>query len=119
MPRALMWTLVVLLPVWAQAQGLAIEAEVMEGSTVIELPGAVHVRYAILHHKNQEDQASLADWLRHHLDAHVSFQTRDGAAHPAILQRLKDCFGRGLLLYTDPVQLGAKDTIRLQLGTTN
>ncbi len=119
MLRASLWILVFVVPVCVQAQGLVMEAEVMEGSSKIELPGAAHVRYAILHHKHQRDQASLAQWLRHHKDAHVTFQTRDGTSHPAVLQRLKDCFGRGLLLYTDPVQLDAKDTIRLQLGTTN
>ena len=119
MLKTSLWTLVFLVPVCVQAQGLVVEAEVMEGSSDIELPGATHVRYAILHHKHQKDQASLAQWLRHHKDAHVSFQTRDGTSHPAVLQRLKDCFGRGLLLYADPVQLGTKDTIRLQLGATN
>ena len=119
MPRVLMWTLVALLPACAQAQGLVLEGEIMEGSAAIELPGAAHVRYAIVHHRYQEDQASLAEWLRHHSDPHVSFQTRDGTVHTAVLERLKDCFGRGLLLYTDPVQLEAKDTIRLQLGSTN
>jgi len=116
MLKTLLWTLVFLVPACVQAQGLLMEAEVMQGSSDIELPGAAHVRYAILHHKHQKDQASLAHWLRNHQDARVSFQTGDGTPHPAVLQRLKDCFGRGLLLYTAPVQLGAKDTIWLQLG---
>ncbi len=113
--KALLWTWVFLVPVCVQAQGLVVEAEVMDASSGIELPGAAHVRYAIVHHKHERDQANLAQWLRHHKDAHVSFQTRDGTSHPAVLQRLKDCFGRGLLLYADPVQLGAKETIRLKL----
>jgi hypothetical protein len=116
MLTALLRALVLSIPLSVHAQALVLEAEVMEGSADIELAGAEQVRYAIVHHKHQKDQASLAHWLRNHQDARVSFQTRDGTLHPAVLQRLKDCFGRGLLLYTAPVQLGAKDTIRLQLG---
>lgn len=110
---------VLLVPLCAQAQGLVVEAEVMEGSSDVELPSGGHVRYAILHHKHEKDQANLAQWLRHNKDAHVSFQTRDGASHPAVLQRLKDCFGRGLLLYADAVKLRTKETIRLSLGTAD
>jgi len=117
--RVSLWILLSLVPLCVQAQGLVVEAEVMEASSDIELPGAAHVRYAILHHKHERDQASLAQWLRHHKGARVSFQTRDGASHPAVLQRLKACFGRGLLLYADPVQLGTKETIRLSLAATD
>jgi hypothetical protein len=111
--------LALLISVSVQAQRLILEAEVLEGSADIELSGPTRVRYAILHHKHQKDQASFAAWLRHHGDAHVSFQTLDGASHEAVLQRLKHCFGRGLLLYTDAVRLEQKDVIRLQLGAND
>jgi hypothetical protein len=116
MLRALMGVLAFLVSLWVQAETLSLEAEVLEGSGAIELPGPTRVRYAILHHKQQKDQANFAAWLRHHGDAHVSFQTLDGAYHKAVLQRLKHCFGRGLLLYTDAVRLEEKDVIRLRLG---
>ena len=45
----------------------------------------------------------------------VSFFAGDGSAHQAILHRLKHCFGRGLLLYTDSVSLAEKGVIRLEL----
>lgn len=120
MLRALIGTLSILMVAAAQSQELILDAEVMEGSSAIELPGIApkQVRYAIVHHKQQKDQARIAAWLRNHGGARVSFQTGDGKVHPAILQRLKDCFGRGLLLYTDPVRLQAKAVIRLQLGAT-
>jgi hypothetical protein len=112
-----MVTLVVLIAASGQAQGLILEAEVLEGSADIMLPGLTHnqVRYVLVHHKHQKDQATLATWLRGHGDARVSFQTPDGTVHQAVLQRLKHCFGRGLLLYTDPVRLEAKAMIRLRL----
>ena len=117
MRRSIVGTLVLLIAASVQAQGLALEAEVMEATTDVALPAlAPHqVRYLVLHHKHQQDQASLAAWLQHHGGAQVSFQTPDGTLHQAVLQRLKHCFGRGLLLYTDPVWLKEKDVIRLQL----
>jgi len=112
---------VLLMAMSAHAQALVLEAEVMEGSAEVALPGLAHarVRYAVLHHKHQQDQASLADWLQHHAGARVSFETLDGTAHEAVLERLKPCFGRGLLLYTDPVPLKEKDVVRLQLEGKN
>jgi hypothetical protein len=113
--------LVVLIASSVHAKMLVLEAEVMEGSMDIVLPGPEpgRVRYAILHHKYQKDQPILSAWLRRHGGAHISFQTQDGTVHRAVLQRLKHCFGRGLLLYTDPVPLEAKTVILLRLETTD
>jgi hypothetical protein len=121
MLRALIGILVLLCAVSAQAQGLVLEAQIMEASSDIELPGlgTNRVRYAVLHHKHQKDQESLAAWLQHHAGARVSFETLDGAAHEAVLERLKHCFGRGVLLYTDAVRLKEKDVIRLRLERGN
>ena len=118
MLRILAVTLWFVLAAPGQSQELALEAEVMEGSSAIELPGIApkQLRYAVVHHKQQKHQARIAAWLRNHGGGRISFQTRDGVVHQAVLQRLKHCFGRGLLLYTDPVPLEAKDVIRLQLG---
>jgi hypothetical protein len=101
----------------AQAGPQVLEVEVLEASAEVVLPGsaASRVRYSILHHKHAGDQALLSEWLRSHASARVSFETADGASHQAVLQRLKHCFGRGLLLYTDPVQLSEKEVVRLQL----
>jgi hypothetical protein len=119
MLRTLVGLLAFLASVSVPAEPLILEAEVLEGSEDIQLTGPTRVRYALLHHKQQKDQASFAAWLRHHGGAHVSFKTRDGASHEAVLQRLKHCFGRGLLLYTDAVRLQEKDVIRLQLDAND
>ena len=47
--------------------------------------------------------------------AQVEFRTQDGETHPAVLHRLKHCFGRGLLLYSAPVDFKEKDVIELRL----
>ncbi len=73
------------------------------------------VRYAILRHKHSVDRPSLSGWLRTHQYAMVNFVTKDGMPHQGILTRLKHCFGRGLLLYTDPVDLKEKGVIQLEL----
>ena len=101
-----------------QAQEVVLDAEVMAGSPGIELPGLAGngFRYAIVHHKQQKDRASFAAWLRRHSGARVSFQTGDGAVRQAVMHRLDHCFGRGLLLYADPVQLKSKEVLRLRLG---
>jgi hypothetical protein len=102
----------------ARAQELIIEGEVMEGSPAIEVPGFAsgQIRYAIVHHKHQKDQASFASWLRRSSGAQIAFETLDGTAHRALIRRLDHCFGRGLLLYSDPVELRAKGVILLRLG---
>ena len=117
MRRSSMAALLFLLLSSAQAEGLALDAEVLEGTTQVDLPAlsAHPVRFVVLHHKHEQDQASLAAWLRQHGGAQVTFQTLDGTPHQAVLQRLKHCFGRGLLVYADAVQLKEKDVIRLQL----
>ncbi|WP_447973283.1 hypothetical protein [Nitrospira sp. Kam-Ns4a] len=92
-------------------------AEVLEGSQALTIPGlgAAAVRYAIIHHARQEDRERLSQWLQAHEAASVRFSGGDGAFRRALLQRLKHCFGRGLLLYGDPVSLREKEIIRLEL----
>ena len=104
------------LAVAAHAGELVVDAEVMEGAAVeLQGPTSGTVRYAVLHHKHQKDQAAFAAWLQQHGGAAITFQAKDGAAHQAVLQRLKHCFGRGLLLYSERVELQARDVIRLRL----
>ena len=96
---------------------LALEAEVLEGSDGLVLPNASveSIRYAIVHHANQEDRTKLSEWLRTHESAPVSFVTREGTFHYGVLRRIKHCFGRGLLVYAYPVRLHEKDIVKLDL----
>jgi len=94
-----------------------LDVEVMESSEGMAIPGAgsAHVWSAVIHHKHERDQAAFAEWLRGHQSGSVSFIASDGNPHRGILHRLKHCFGRGLLLYTDSAQLTEKAVIRLEL----
>jgi hypothetical protein len=117
MKRAVIATLLLLLTAPARAETLAMEAEVLEASHVVDVPGAGagQIRYLILHHKHEKDQAPLSEWLHRYAGARMTFRTRDGTTHAAVLQRLKHCFGRGLLLYSDAVDLKEKDVIQVTL----
>ena len=120
MARVVIGILLLLLALPVRAGEEVLQAEVLEGSHAVEVPGAAHdeIRYLVLHHKQQKDQVRLSEWLRRHGGARMSFRTLDGAAHAAVLQRLKHCFGRGLLLYADAVDLQDKDVIELRLPTS-
>jgi hypothetical protein len=69
----------------------------------------------MLHHKHAKDQARLSDWPHRRDGAQIQLRTHDGATHAAALFRLKHCFGRGLLLYSDAVDVQAKDVITIEL----
>ena len=96
---------------------LVLDAEVMESSEEMAIPGAgsAHVRSAVIHHKHERDQAAFSEWLRGRQSGVVNFVASDGSTHQGILHRLKHCFGRGLLLFTTSVSLPEKAVIRLEL----
>lgn len=96
---------------------LVLEAEVLEGSDSLDVVGtrAGPVRYVLIHHAHEQDQSTVSHWLRSHETAGVTFSTKDGQHHRGVLSRLKHCFGRGLLIYADPVSLAEKDLVRLEL----
>jgi len=99
------------------AGNLVLDAEVMESSEEMAIPGtgSAHVRSAVIHHKHERDQAAFSEWLRGHQSGVVKFVASDGSTHQGMLHRLKHCFGRGLLLYTTSVSLAEKAVIRLEL----
>jgi len=99
------------------AETLVLEADVMEGSQGMLVPGmgSAEMRYAIVHHKHERDQAAFSEWLRGHQSGVVKFVASDGSTHQGILHRLKHCFGRGLLLYTTSFSLAEKAVIQLEL----
>jgi hypothetical protein len=117
MERIAVGLLLIALGTAARCDTPALEAEVLEASQAVMLPGTSQdrIRYLILHHKHQADRERLSAWLHRHGGAEVVFETTDGTTHAAVLQRLKHCFGRGLLLYADAVELKEKAVIRLRL----
>lgn len=111
------WILGVGRPGSVGAAPLVLDAEVLESSGSVVVPGfaSESVHYAVVHHHRSQDRSDLSAWLRSRGGSPVTFVTKDGQAHQGVLNRLKHCFGRGLLLYADPVSLGEKDLVRLEL----
>src|SRR2546425_12853670 len=80
------------------AGNLVLEAEVMESSEEMAIPGvgSAHVRSAVIHHKHERDQAAFSEWLRDHQSGGGEICARDREGQPAMLERRKACFARGL-----------------------
>ncbi len=72
-----------------------------------------NIHYMIIHHTHSEDRAELSGPLRVFSGEEVSFSI-NGKMYRALLFRLPQCFGRGLLLYKGPVSLKKKDIIRVE-----
>src|SRR2546428_3692641 len=81
------------------AGNLVLEAEVMESSEEMAIPGAgsAHVRSAVIHHKHERDQAAFSEWLRGHQSGGVEVFASDRGAPQAHLSPLKTCFRAGAL----------------------
>ncbi len=111
------WGLGVGSPGTVGAGSLVLDGEVLEGSGSVAVPGLApeSVRYAVVHHYRAQDRSDLSAWLRSRGGSPVTFVTKDGRAHQGVLNRLKHCFGRGLLIFSDPVDLAEKEIVRLEL----
>ncbi len=78
--------------------------------------GRLGVTWVIFHHRDAADRARLGELLRQLTAASVEFQTPDGQWHAAAVERLKTCFGRGLLLFpAGSARLAEKDEFLLRI----
>jgi len=78
------------------------------------IPKLNGVRYLLLHQANSADRETLSEWLTGHSGAEVTFVFK-GEKHKAILCRLANCFGRGLLIYVGDVRPVKRDIIDVSL----
>ncbi len=99
--------LLLILPIlpWAQAAPPSAAADLgtvacraLEAHTDDELK----VTVVVFHQRDEAQRSRLAALLREHSGAMVEVQSGDGAWRRARLQRLKSCFGRGLLMLPAP-----------------
>jgi hypothetical protein len=64
----------------------------------------------IFHQRDKADGPRLGQLLLAHTGEQVEFETPDGRRHAATVERVKSCFGRGLLLFhTSEGKLEAKE----------
>lgn len=74
------------------------------------------VSLVVFHHRDEAARGAMGELLRQHAGAAVEFQTRDGQWHAATLLRLKNCFGRGLLVFsTGSARLAEKEEFALRV----
>src|SRR2546425_3590916 len=76
------------------AGNLVLEAEVMESSEEMAIPGvgSAHVRSAVIHHKHERDQAAFSEWLRDHQSGGVQIVATGREGPQGHLYPLQACF---------------------------
>jgi hypothetical protein len=96
-----------------------LECEVLEisGPSTSSAEPLAAIHYAIVRHKNADDRERFSAWLRTHSGTEVAFAAADGHAHRGVLRRLRMCFGRGLLIFAEPVQLEEGKTIVIDFSS--
>lgn len=81
---------------------------------VAEWPGASVV---IFHQRDKAAGPKLGELLKKYTGQEVEFETGDGKRHRATVERIKSCFGRGLLIFaSDEANLGVKEEFILRFG---
>lgn len=71
----------------------------------------------IFHQRDIADGPNLGELLQKYTGQEVEFETGDGKHHHATVERIKSCFGRGLLIYaSDDANLEAKEDFVLHFG---
>jgi hypothetical protein len=102
-------------PVLCQ-DSITLPCEVMESSDALRSSSAKlnGLRYLLLHQANSADRETLSKWLTDHSGAEVTFAFKS-EKHKAILCRLANCFGRGLLIYTGDVRPVKRDILDVTL----
>ena len=96
---------------------LKLECQVLEVSGAYggNLKELASIHYAIVRHKNPADRQRLSAWLKTHSGSEVSFTASDGRSHRGVLRRLKMCFGRGLLVFTDQAEIREGETLKVEI----
>ncbi len=96
--------LVLLLPVLADAQTEQHPLSVTIACRALEVHIDTELKVAVIvfHQRDQAQRSELAVLLRDHSGQMVEIQGDDGHWRTARMDRLKSCFGRGLLMLAAP-----------------
>lgn len=94
--------------------------EILMPCEVLEVSGSAKthsdtikkVHFMVIHHANAADRTKLSEWLKGNSGTEVKF-TVAGKMYQGVLYRLAHCFGRGLLLYMDGIDVKARDIINV------
>jgi hypothetical protein len=93
----------------SQSRSTSIEAEVIEVFSTSEGPSAL-----LVHHASESTRNAFGEWLRAHDGARIACLLRSGTSIEGRIFRVKMCFGRGLVLMRQPVELRTKDVVDIR-----
>jgi hypothetical protein len=105
------------LPVGAQT--LAAKGTITCRAMEVFVSQPLGVTAVIFHQSNTADGPRLGELLLAHTGEEVEFETPDGRQHAATVERVRSCFGRGLLLFESKEgTLAAKKDFVLHFSVT-
>ena len=71
----------------------------------------------IFHQRDKADGPKLSELLEKYAGQEVEVETGDGKRHRATVERIKSCFGRGMLIFSaDEANLRVKEDFILHFG---
>ncbi len=100
----------------AVSQSITIRCEVLDaggpaiGKTTKDL---CNIRYLLLHHADVQRQGLLSQCLKQYSGREVTFSVNN-RDYRGVIYRLPHCFGRGLLLYNNNIEINKKEIITIQ-----
>ena len=107
--------LAVISPALAQ-DTIHLPSEVLEVSPNFQIDSSAlkPIHYLLIHHANASDRVRLSKWLKTNSGSQVTFIIKD-KKYNGVLCRMAHCFGRGLLIFTAPVEVKPRDIVELVL----
>ena len=108
--------LIFTIPVVPAADEIRMPCEVLEvaGTPHTQSDTFKKIHFMVIHHANATDRETLSKWLKANSGSEVWFSAHH-REHKGMLYRVAHCFGRGLLLYTDRIDVKARDIINVTL----
>jgi len=86
----------------------SLEVEVLETLGLDEKSVAI-----VVHHSDPKSREQFAKWLQSNPKTTVHVRTNNGFVTPASIFRVRMCFGRGLILFSQPIQVRERDLLTI------
>ncbi len=109
--------LVLIAPVLTIAQSEQHPASVTIACRALEVHTDAELKVAVIvfHQRDQAQSSELAQFLRDHSGQMVEIREGDGPWHAARMERLKSCFGRGMLMLPAPSPIAEHSQFLLRM----
>ena len=70
-------------------------------------------RALLVHHADPASRDTFGGWMRSHTKFAARVRTQAGEEENAIIFRVRTCFGRGLILLEQPMQIRERDVLTI------